>query len=319
MSLGRVLAACIFVLPLTAFAQSYPSKPIRLVVPFPPAGATDILSREIARQLSERLKQQVIVDNRPGAGGTLGSDIVAKSAPDGYTIQMATSSTHSIGPSLNPKIPYNAQTDFTPIAHVANSVNVLLIAPNVKANNVGELTALLRSSPAQFNYGSSGNGTIVHLTGELFKSMTGTYVVHIPYRGTALVIPDMVSGQVHILFDNIASAMPHLKDGKLRAIAVTSLKRSPLLPALPPVADTVPGFESIVWFGVFGPRGMPADVTQRLNSEINIVLKSPEFLERLRVLGYDAAGGTPADFARVVATDTAKWANLIKERKITAD
>jgi tripartite-type tricarboxylate transporter receptor subunit TctC len=319
MSLRRVLATCIFVLPLTAFAQSYPSKPIRLVVPFPPAGATDILSRELARQLSERLKQQVIVDNRPGAGGTLGSDIVAKSAPDGYTIQMATSSTHSIGPSLNPKIPYNAQTDFTPIAHVANSVNVLLIAPNVKANNVGELTALLRSSPAQFNYGSSGNGTIVHLTGELFKSMTGTYVVHIPYRGTALVIPDMVSGQVHMLFDNIASAMPHLKDGKLRAIAVTSLKRSPLLPALPPVADTVPGFESIVWFGVFGPRGMPADVTQRLNGQINIVLKSPEFLERLRVLGYDAAGGTPADFARVVATDTAKWANLIKERKITAD
>jgi len=319
MSLRRVLATCIFVLPLTAFAQSYPSKPIRLVVPFPPAGATDILSRELARQLSERLKQQVIVDNRPGAGGTLGSDIVAKSAPDGYTIQMATSSTHSIGPSLNPKIPYNAQTDFTPIAHVANSVNVLLIAPNVKANNVGELTALLRSSPAQFNYGSSGNGTIVHLTGELFKSMTGTYVVHIPYRGTALVIPDMVSGQVHMLFDNIASAMPHLKDGKLRAIAVTSLKRSPLLPALPPVADTVPGFESIVWFGVFGPRGMPADVSQRLNSEINIVLKSPEFLERLRVLGYDAAGGTAADFARVVATDTAKWAKLIKERKITAD
>jgi tripartite-type tricarboxylate transporter receptor subunit TctC len=319
MSLRRVLATCIFVLPLTAFAQSYPSKPIRLVVPFPPAGATDILSRELARQLSERLKQQVIVDNRPGAGGTLGSDIVAKSAPDGYTIQMATSSTHSIGPSLNPKIPYNAQTDFTPIAHVANSVNVLLIAPNVKANNVGELTALLRSSPAQFNYGSSGNGTIVHLTGELFKSMTGTYVVHIPYRGTALVIPDMVSGQVHILFDNIASAMPHLKDGKLRAIAVTSLKRSPLLPALPPVADTVPGFESIVWFGVFGPRGMPADVTQKLNSEINIVLKSPEFLERLRVLGYDAVGGTPADFARVVAADTAKWAKLIKERRITAD
>ena len=319
MSLRRVLAACIFVFPLTAFAQSYPSKPIRLVVPFPPAGATDILSRELARQLSDRLKQQVIVDNRPGAGGTLGSDIVAKSAPDGYTIQMATSSTHSIGPSLNPKIPYNAQSDFTPVAHVANSVNVLLIAPNVKANNVSELIALLKSKPGQFNYGSSGNGTIVHLTGELFKSMTGTYVVHIPYRGTALVIPDMVSGQIHMLFDNIASAMPHLKDGKLRAIAVTSTQRSPLLPALPAVADSVPGFESVVWFGVFGPKAMPADITQRLNSEINTVLKSPEFLERLRVLGYDAAGGTPADFARVVAADTAKWAKLIKERNIIVE
>ena len=319
MSLRRVLAAWIFALPIAAIAQTYPSKPIRLVVPFPPAGATDILSRELARQLSERLKQQVIVDNRPGAGGTLGSDIVAKSAPDGYTIQMATSSTHSIGPSLNPKIPYSAQSDFTPVAHVANSVNVLLIAPNVKANNVSELIALLKSKPGQFNYGSSGNGTIVHLTGELFKSMTGTYVVHIPYRGTALVIPDMMSGQIHMLFDNIASAMPHLKDGKLRAIAVTSTQRSPLLPALPTVADSVPGFESVVWFGVFGPKAMPADITQRLNSEINTVLKSPEFLERLRVLGYDAAGGTPADFARVVAADTAKWAKLIKERNIIVE
>ena len=319
MRLRCVLAAFIFVWPLAVFAQGYPSKPIRLVVPFPPAGATDILSRELARQLSDRFKQQVIVDNRPGAGGTLGSDIVAKSAPDGYTIQMATSSTHSIGPSLNPKIPYNAQTDFTPVAHVANSVNVLLIAPNVKASNVAELTALLKSRPAQFNYGSSGNGTIVHLTGELFKSMTGTYVVHIPYRGTALVIPDMMSGQIHMLFDNIASAMPHLKDGKLRAIAVTSTQRSPLLPALPPVSDTVPGFESITWFGVFGPRGMPSEITQRLNAEINAVLKSPEFLERLRVLGYAAAGGTPADFAKVVSADAAKWAKLIKERKITGE
>ncbi|HVE88145.1 MAG TPA: tripartite tricarboxylate transporter substrate binding protein [Burkholderiaceae bacterium] len=319
MILRRVLAACLFALPLAALAQSYPSKSIRLVVPFPPAGATDILSRELARQLSDRLKQQVIVDNRPGAGGTLGSDIVAKSAPDGYTIQMATSSTHSIGPSLNPKIPYNAQADFTPVAHVANSVNLLVIAPNVKANNVSELVSLLKASPAQFNFGSSGNGTIVHLTGELFKSMTGTYVVHIPYRGTALVIPDMMTGQIHMLFDNIASAMPHIKDGKLRAIAVTSTSRSPLLPALPTVADTIPGFESVTWFGVFGPKGMPADVTQRLNTEINAVLKAPEFLERLRVLGYDAAGGSPADFANVVAADAAKWAKLIKERKITAE
>lgn len=303
----------------SAQAQPYPSKPIRLVVPFPPAGATDILSRELARQLSDRLKQQVVVENRPGAGGTLGSDIVAKSAPDGYTIQMATSSTHSIGPSLNPKIPYNAQTDFTPVAHVANSVNVLVVAPNVKAGNVAELIALLKSKPGQYNYGTSGNGTIVHLTAELFKSMTGTYIVHIPYRGTALVIPDMIAGQIHLMFDNIASAMPHIKDGKLRALAVTSTVRSPLLPALPPVADTVPGFESVTWFGVFGPRGMPAEATQRLNSEINVVLKSPEFLERLRALGYDGAGGSPADFARVVANDTAKWAKLIKERRITTE
>jgi len=319
MNLRSLLAALVVAWPLFTSAQTYPAKPIRLVVPFPPAGATDILSRELARQLSDRMKQQVIVDNRPGAGGTLGSDIVAKSAPDGYTIQMATSSTHSIGPSLNPKIPYNAQTDFTPVAHVANSVNLLVIAPNVKANNVSELVTLLKANPGQFNFGSSGNGTIVHLTAELFKSLTGTYAVHIPYRGTALVIPDMMTGQIHMLFDNIASAMPHIKDGKLRAIAVTSTQPSPLLPALPTVAASVPGFESVTWFGVFGPKAMPAEITQRLNSEINAVLKSPEFLERLRALGYDAAGGTPSDFAKVVAADAAKWAMLIKERKITAE
>lgn len=302
-----------------AAQSAYPGKPIRLVVPFPPAGATDILSRELARQLSDRLKQQVIVDNRPGAGGTLGSDIVAKSAPDGYTIQMATSSTHSIGPSLNPKIPYNAQTDFTPVAHVADSANVLLVAPNVKAATVAELVALLKSRPGQFNYGSSGNGTIVHLTGELFKSMTGTFVVHIPYRGTALVIPDMVSGQIHLMFDNVASALPHLKDGRVRALAVTSLQRSALLPQLPTVAEAVPGFESTTWFGVFGPKGLPAEVTARLNGEINAVLKSPEFIERLKTLGYDAAGGSAAQFAKVVAADAAKWARLIRERKITTE
>jgi tripartite-type tricarboxylate transporter receptor subunit TctC len=304
--------------PLAA-AQPYPSKPIRLVVPFPPAGATDILSRELARMLSERLKQQVVVDNRPGAGGTLGSDIVAKSTADGYTIQMATSSTHSIGPSLNPKIPYNAQNDFTPIAHVANAANVLVVAPSVKAHSVAELITELKARPGQFNYGSSGNGTIVHLTGELFKSMTGTYIVHIPYRGTALVIPDMVSGQIQLMFDNVASALPHIKDGRIRALAVTSPQRSPLLPNLPTVADTVRGFESVTWFGVFGPKNLPADATQRLNGEINAVLRTPEFQERLRTLGYDAAGGSPADFARVVANDTAKWARLIRERKIVAE
>lgn len=306
--------------PAAAWAQSaYPSRSIRMVVPFPPAGATDILARELARQLSDRLRQQVVVDNRPGAGGSLGSDLVAKAASDGYTIQMATSSTHSIGPLLNPKIPYNPQTDFTPVAHVANSANVLLVAPNVKAANVRELVALLRSQPGRFNYGSSGNGTIVHLTGELFKSMTGTFVVHIPYRGTALVIPDMIAGQIHLLFDNVASALPHLKDGRVRALGITSLARSPLLPELPAVADTVPGFESSTWFGVFGPRGLPAEATQRLNAEINAVLRNAEFIERLRTLGYDAGGGSPADFARVVQRDTDKWARLIKERKITGD
>ena len=316
----KLLAAlALAALTAIASAQSFPSRPIRLVVPFPPAGATDILSRELARMLSERLKQQVIVDNKPGAGGTLGSDLVAKSAPDGYTIQMATSSTHSIGPSLNPKIPYNAQNDFTPVAHVANATNVLVVSPSVKPNTVADLVADIKAKPGQYNFGSSGNGTIVHLTGELFKSMTDTYIVHIPYRGTALVIPDMVSGQIQLLFDNVASALPHIKDGRVKALGVTSLNRSPLLLSVPTVAESVPGFESSTWFGVFGPGNMPAEATQRLNTEINAVLKTPEFQERLRTLGYDAAGGSPADFAKVVANDTAKWARLIKERRITGE
>jgi tripartite-type tricarboxylate transporter receptor subunit TctC len=320
MRLAALLATALVALtPAQGSAQAYPNKPIRLVVPFPPAGATDILSRELARHLSDRLKQQVVVDNRPGAGGSIGSDIVAKSAPDGYTIQMATSSTHAIGPHLNPKIPYNALTDFTPIAHVADATNVLVVASNVNASNVRELIALLKVRPGGYNFGSSGNGTIVHLTGELFKSMTGTYIVHIPYRGTALVIPDMVGGQIHILFDNVASALPYLKEGKLRALAVTSLQRSPLLPDVPTVAETVSGFDSTTWFGVFGPKGLPPDVVQKLNSDIDAVLKTPEFRERLKTLGYDAAGGTPADFARVVANDSAKWARLIKERQITGE
>lgn len=316
----RQLLATLAALPFASFAQaSYPIKPIRLVVPFPPGGATDILSRELARQLSDRLKQQIVVDNRPGAGGSLGSAEVARAAPDGYTIQMATSSTHSIGPHLNPKTPFNAQTDFTPIAHVADATNVLVVSPQLPVKNVAELVALARSQPGKLNYGSSGNGTIVHLTGELFKNTTGTYILHIPYRGTALVVPDMISGQIHLMFDSVASALPHIKDGRLKALAVTSRQRSPLLPALPTVAETVPGFESGTWFGVFGPKGLPPEIATRLNTEINAVLRLPAFQERLRGLGYDAAEGSPADFARVVARDSDKWARLIKERRITAE
>lgn len=299
-----------------ADAQAYPSKPVRLIVPFPAAGATDILSRELARRLSDRLGQQVIVDNRPGAGGAIGTEALARSVPDGYTIQMATSSTHSIGPVLNPKLPYDAKNDFTPITHVADSPNVLLVAPNVAANDVKSLVALLKANPGKYNYGSSGNGTIVHLTSELFKSLTGTFVVHIPYRGTALVVPDMMAGNVHLLFDSVVSAQPHLKEGKLRPLAVTSLARSPLLPDLPPIADTVPGFESVTWFGVFAPKGLPAEIAAKLNTEINAVVKSAEFGERLRTLGAQTVGSTPEQFARKVQAEADKWATLIRERKL---
>ena len=239
-------------------AQGYPSKPIRLVVPFPAGGATDLLARSLAQRLGQGLGQTVVVENKSGGGGSLGSAEVAKAAPDGYTLLIATSSTHAIGPHLNPKLPYKTtgpNSDFTPIAHVADATNVLLVPMDLPVKNVKELIAYAKARPGQLNYASSGNGTIVHLTTEAFKSRAGIYVTHIPYRGTALAIPDLVSNKVQILFDSIVSGMPHVKDGKLKALAVTGRTRSGLAPELPTVAESgLPGFYSTTWFGIYGPQ-----------------------------------------------------------------
>jgi tripartite-type tricarboxylate transporter receptor subunit TctC len=300
--------------PLAA-AQSFPTKPIRLVVPFPAGGATDLLARSVAQRLGQGLGQTVVVENKAGAGGSLGSAEVAKSVPDGYTLLIATSSTHSIGPHLNPKLPYRTtgpDSDFTPIAHVADATNVLLVA---------ELIAYAKARPGQLNYASSGNGTIVHLTSEAFKSQAGLYITHIPYRGTALAIPDLVSNKVQILFDSIVSGMPHVKDGKLKALAVTGKSRSALAPELPTVAESgLSGFSSTTWFGIYGPKGLPPDITARLNAEFNKALQSAEVRERLGRLGAEvAAANTPAQFAALVQADSDRWAAIIRERKITLD
>jgi tripartite-type tricarboxylate transporter receptor subunit TctC len=305
-------------------AQSYPSKPVRLVVPFPAGGATDLLARTIAQRLGQGLGQTVVVENKAGAGGSLGSAEVAKAVPDGYTLLIATSSTHSIGPHLNPKLPYKTtgpNSDFTPIAHVADATNVLLVPLDLPVANVKELIAYAKARPGQLNYASSGNGTIVHLTTEAFKSQAGLYITHIPYRGTALAIPDLVSNKVQILFDSIVSGMPHVKDGKLKALAVTGRTRSALAPELPTVAESgLPGFTSTTWFGIYGPRGLPADITARLNAEINKALQSAEVRERLARLGADvAAANTPAQFGALVQADSERWAAIIRERKITLD
>ena len=307
-----------------AWAQAYPSKPIRLVVPFPAGGATDLLARALAQRLSQGLGQTVVVENKSGGGGSLGSAEVAKAAPDGYTLLIATSSTHSIGPHLNPKLPYRTtgpSSDFTPIAHVADASNVLLVPPDLPAKNVKELIAYAKARPGQLNYASSGSGTIVHLTTEAFKAQAGIYVTHIPYRGTALAIPDLVSNKVQILFDSIVSGMPHVKDGKLRALAVTGRTRSALAPELPTVSEAgLPGFVSTTWFGIYGPRGLPADITARLNAEFNKAMQSAEVRERMARLGADVApANTPAQFAAMVQTDSDRWAAIIRERKITLD
>jgi tripartite-type tricarboxylate transporter receptor subunit TctC len=307
-----------------AWAQAYPGKPIRLVVPFPAGGATDLLARSIGQRLGQNLGQTVVVENKAGAGGSLGSAEVAKAAPDGYTLLIATSSTHAIGPHLNPKLPYKTtgpDSDFTPIAHVADATNVMLVPLDLPVKNVADFIAYAKARPGQLNYASSGNGTIVHLTTEAFKSQAGLFITHIPYRGTALAIPDLVSGKVQLLFDSIVSGMPHVKDGKLRALAVTGKTRSALAPELPTVAESgLPGFSSTTWFGIYGPRGLPADISARLNAEFNKALQTTEVRERLARLGADvAAANTPAQFAALVQADSDRWAAIIRERKITLD
>lgn len=318
--LGTGLAATLAFAAAPALAESYPAKPIRLIVPFPASGATDLLARAIAQKVGANLGQQVVVDNRPGAGGSIGSDMAAKAPADGYTLLMATSSTHSIGPHIHPRLPYNVQTDFTPIGQVASATNLLVVSNHLPVNSVKELIAYAKAHPGELNYASSGNGTVVHLMAEAFSAQAGVQLTHIPYKGTALSIADLISGKVHILFDSIVTGLPHVRDGKLKALAVTSPKRSSLVPDVPTVGESgLPGFVSETWFGIYGPKNLPADLVARLNAEFNKAIQAPEVKERLAKLGAEPVGGTPAQFAAIVSKESARWGKLIKDRNITAE
>ena len=303
-----------------ALAQvPYPTKPVRLLVPFPAGGATDIFARALSQKLPDKLGAQVVVENRPGAGGSLGSDLAAKAPADGYTLLLATTSTHTIGPAFNPRLPYDAVRDFTPIVHVGNAPSIMLVPNNSPAKTVQEWIAYARANPGRLNYASSGNGTIVQLTAELFKAQAGLFVVHIPYKGTALAIPDLVSGKLDVLFDSLPSGIPHVRDGRLRALGVTTVKRTPLAPDLPAIAEVLPGYESNTWFGLYGPRGLPADIVAKVNAAVNQTLMDPEVKDKLFRLGIEPVGGTPATFSAMLAQESAKWRQIIVERKITAD
>ena len=297
-----------------ALAQS--SKPIRLVVPFPAGGATDLFARTLSQKMGERLGTSIVIDNKPGAGGSLGSDMAAKATADGQTLLFTTTSTHSIGPAIGAKLPYDTVRDFTPIAHVGNAPSIMLVPNSSPAKTVKEWIEYAKKNPGKLNYASSGNGTIVQLTAELFKAQAGVFVTHIPYKGTGLAIPDLVAGQLDVLFDSLPTGMPHVRDGRLRALAVTTLKRTPLAPDLPPVADTLPGFESNTWFGLYGPKGLPAEVVNRVNTAANQALSDPEVRAKLTTLGIEAVTSTPAQFAKMVADDQTKWKRIIAERKI---
>jgi len=296
-----------------ASAADYPTKPIRLVVPFPPGGTTDILARAVAQKLSETWNQQVIVDNRPGAGGNIGSDLVAKAAPDGYTLVMGTVGTHAINPNLYAKMPYDHVKDFAPVILVAGVPNVLVVNPSLPVHSVKELIDYAKANPGKLNFASSGNGTSIHLSGELFKTMAGVQMTHVPYKGSSPALADLMGGQVQLMFDNLPSSLGLIKGGKLRAIAVTSATRAAALPDVPTIAESgLPGFEASSWFGVLAPAATPHEIVAKLNGTIALWLATPEAKEKLLAQGAIAAGGSPEDFARHIDRETAKWAKVVK-------
>ena len=309
------LAVVLAVFVHAAQAQ-YPNRAMKLVVPFPPAGATDIVGRIVAQKLGEQMGQSVVVENKPGAGGSIGSDLVAKSAPDGYTLLMATSSTHSIGPALQ-KLPYDPLQDFAPITHVANVPNVLVVSPVLPVTSVQELIAYAKARPGQLNFASSGVGTIVHLNGELFKMLAGVDMVHVPYKGTALSIPDVANGSVAMLFDSLASVQPHIKAGRVRPLAVNAQRRSALLPEVPTLAEAgMPAFDRYTWFGMFAPAGTPKEIVARVNAEVATALKAPDLLERFAAAGAEAVGSTPEQFIERIKSDATRWAEVIRAANV---
>ena len=306
-------------LPATLFAQAgWPAKPVRIVVPFAPGGTTDILARSLAPELGKALNQTFIIDNRPGAGGNLGADMIARSPPDGYHLLMGTVGTHAINASLYPKMTFDPVRDFAPIVLVAGVPNVLVMNP-AKAEacgirNVADLIRYAKANPGKLNMASSGNGTSIHLSGELFKAMTGTFMLHFPYRGSGPALLDLVAGTMDLMFDNLPSALPQIKGGKLKALAVTSAQRSAALPELPTIAEAGPvkGFDASSWFGLFAPSGTPRDIVNRLQQETAKALQSPALKERLLSQGAIPGGQPPAEFVRFIAEETKKWAQVVK-------
>jgi len=313
------LFAALSMLSSAAFAQDYPNRPIKLIVPFPPAGGTDNVARLFVQEVSQRLGQTIVIENRAGAAGVIGADLAAKAEPDGYTLLMTTNSTHVIGPLLNPKTPYSPVKSFTPIVYLVHSPSIMIVPLSSKATTVSEFIALAKANPGKLNYGSAGIGGIPHLSGERFQALSGTKMTHVPYKGTALAIPDLLAGRLDVIFDSFSSGYPHVRDGKARALGVSSAERSPLVPNLPAISEQLPGFVSLTWFGVLGPAGLPAPIVDKVNAAFNAALSNPKIREQLAGMGIDAVGGTPAEFVNRMADDTAAWSKVIADAKITLD
>ena len=317
---ARLVGVVAFAVCSVAVAQGWPSKPIKWIVPFAPGGTTDILARTISEKLTTALGQPVIVENKPGAGGGLGAEFTAKAPPDGYTIMGGTISTHAINASLYKNLPYDPVKDFAPITMIVRLPNMLVVNPDIPAKNVTELIALLKSHPNKYSFASSGNGTSQHLSGELFKGMAGVEMQHIPYKGSPPALQDVVGGQVAMTFDNITTAWPLAKAGKLRALAVTTSKRSSIAPEIPTLSESgLAGYEVGSWQGVFAPAGTPPAIVSRLNREIVKIINMPDVKEKLTALGAEPVGNTPEEFGAIVRTEVAKWGEVVKKSGAKVD
>jgi tripartite-type tricarboxylate transporter receptor subunit TctC len=294
------------------FAQSYPAKPIRIIVPFPAAGAADILARSIGQELTRSWGQQTVTDNRPGAGGNIGADLAAKAAPDGYTLFLAAATTHAASVSLYAKLPYDLEKDLAPVTLAANISHILLTHPSLPAKTVKELVALARSQPGRISWGLQGNGTLSHLETELFKELSRVQVQLVPYKGSAPGLVDIIAGNIQVFFDSIPPALPHVQSGRLRGLAVAGSKRSPAIPELPTIGETLKGFEADNWFGVMVPAGTPKDVVAKLNAEIVKILSNPETRKLMLTRGAVLHPSTPAEFAAAIRSDIEKWGRVVR-------
>jgi len=301
-----------------AWALDYPSRPVRLIIGYPPGGSTDTTARLMGQWLSERLGQQFVIESRPGAATNIATEAVVRSPPDGYTLLLVAPA-NAINATLYDKLNYDFIRDVAPVAGLIRFPNVIVVNPLVPVANVPELIAYAKANPGKLNMASSGNGSTVHVSGELFKMMTGINMVHVPYRGGAPAVTDLMSGQVQVMFENVPSALPFIRAGKLRPLAVTTAARSEVLPELPTVADFVPGYEASAWYGIAAPRGTPDEIVNRLNQEINAILADPKARARFADLGASLLPGSPADFGKLVADETEKWAKVVKFSGAKAD
>ncbi len=314
----KLFTLILFAFCASVFGQSYPAKPVRLIVPFPPGGSNDIVGRTFAQQLGERLGQSVVVDNRGGAGGTIGTDIAAKAAPDGYTLLLI-SVAHAFNQSMYKKLPYDAEKSFVPVAILGSGPVALTVHPSVAAHSVSELIALAKEKPGVLNLASAGIGSFQHMSGELFKLHAKVNIVHIPYKGGGPAMADTIAGQAQVMLASFIQVIPHVKSGKLRLLGTSGAKRNALFPDVPTIGETLPGYEATNWWGIIAPAGTPQPIIDRLHAELEVILKSNETKKRMESEGADVVRMSPAEFGRFIGAETAKWAKVVKEAGITAE